>query len=323
MDVFTEIKNYGIAAIAKQYGYTLDKTGFSPCPACGATTRHTKRKDKRLACIIVQAGNGWVCLQCGVKGDTVDFTARTLLGGKRPTSPGEWRGVLERWTQGNGGRLPPTTVGGLYGAPAASSRPPFKDLMEFWNRSPTLPPPKVAEWLQGKYPTYQIDDVTETGCVRYLPNEEMPEWWPWKYPMMAMLAFDHHGLVQSLHARITGAVKEGTPKSRFPKGFSASGLVLANKSAVSWLRGKMEVPAVVIAEGLTSTLACTMALRKGGKWRWGVLGYTSGSASAIRQMPWDHQDVYVFTDDDKAGEDYAQKISEALPSTVVPRRAKL
>jgi hypothetical protein len=195
--------------------------------------------------------------------------------------------------------------------------------MGFWNIAEQSTPEGYVPWLQDKYPTYSISEIEETGCVRYLPKHDLPDWWPWKYSTMAMLAFDHHGLVQSVHARIVGNVKDGVPKSRFPKGFSASGLVLANKSAVSWLRGKMEVPAVVIAEGLTSTLACTMALRKSGKWRWSVLGYTSGSASAIKQMPWDKQDVFIFTDDDKAGEDYAQRISEALPSTVNPRRAKL
>jgi hypothetical protein len=323
VDVFSEIKQYGIAAIAKQNGYLVENSTFSPCPACGAKTRHTKRKDPRLSCLIVQGGSGWLCLQCQAKGDSVDLLARILNQGIRPTTPDAWRAVLSRWTAGGATRTPPTPSASFLGHPGTLQRPPFRDLMSLWDRCSPNAPESTYKWLLSKYPAYLVEEVEETGCVRWMAKDSLPEWWPWKYPMMTMLAFDYHGLVQSLHGRICGDVKEGTPKSRFPKGYSASGLVLANKSAVSWLRGKMEVPAVVIAEGLTSTLACTMALRKTGKWRWGVLGYTSGSSSAIKQMPWTNQDVYVFTDSDKTGEDYCQRIVEALPTNIQPKRVKL
>lgn len=323
MDIFAEIKSYGISAIAKMYGYEVDKTSFSPCPVCAAETRHTKRKDKRKSCLIVQADNGWMCIQCGAKGDTVDLLVRSLTGGQRPTTPGEWRAVLERWTAGGATRPLPPPRASLLGHSGALQRPPFKAVMELWEHSDPKAPEKTVSWLAKKFANYTIQEIEESGVVRWLPKQDLPEWWPWKYPTMAMLAFDHHGLVQSIHGRICADVEEGKPKSRFPKGYSASGLVLANKSAVSWLRGKMPVPAVVIAEGLTSTLACTMALRKEGKWKWGVVGYTSGSSSAIKEMPWSNQEVFIFTDSDKAGEEYARRIVEALPPTINPKRVKL
>lgn len=325
LDIFSEIKQYGVSSLATQYGYTLDKTGFGPCPACKATHRHTKSHDPRLACLVVQAGQGWVCLQCGAKGDSVDFLARTLNQGIRPTNPEGWRAVLSRWQAGGATRPLPTPRkpqdGAARGLP---DRPPFKAMMEFWNLCSQVPDDRSAEWLKAKYPSYLISELIETGCARWIPKkQERPVWFPWQYPTMVMLAFDQHGLVQSMHGRICADLKPGIPKSRFPLGYSASGLVLGNKSAVSWLRGKMPVPAVVIAEGLTSTLACTMALRKGNRWRWAVLGYTSGSHSAIREMPWSKEDVYIFTDSDKTGEEYSERIASSLPPGINVRRCKL
>jgi hypothetical protein len=323
VDIFSDIKQYGIPSLLEQYGYKIDKSGFAPCPACKASYRHTKRQDPRLACIVVQGGQGWVCLQCGAKGDTVDLVARTLGDGSRPTSPGAWRAVLERWTQGGATRTTPLPSKRQEGA-SPLARVDFKSLMVFWNGLMPTPNAKERAWLEAKYPTYTLEELTETGCVKFTDkNTSYPEWWPWKYPAMMMLSFDSHGLVQSIHGRICAEIEPGKPKSRFPKGYSASGLVLANKSAVSWLRGKVPCTHVIVAEGLTSTLACTMAMRKIGKWRYGVVGYTSGSHAAIKQMHWQNEEVTIFTDTDKAGDDYAQKIVEALPPTIVVKRASL
>lgn len=186
-----------------------------------------------------------------------------------------------------------------------------------------VPRDKNMPWLKSKFPAYELAELVDLGIARWLPKTDNPDWWPWRHEYLACLAFDARGLVQSLHARIAGDVEPGKPKSRFPKGYSASGLVLANKSAVGWLRGKMDIPTVVIAEGLTSTLACSMALRKLGYWKWGVLGYVSGSHSAIKDMPWGNEEVYIFTDNDKTGDAYAERISQSLPSSIHARRMKL
>jgi hypothetical protein len=90
-DIFTNIKAIGIVSIAKHHGLKVseDERAFSPCPACGAITRHTKRSDPRPACVVIHAGSGWQCIQCESKGDTVDLLARLLNGGKRPADPPE------------------------------------------------------------------------------------------------------------------------------------------------------------------------------------------------------------------------------------------
>jgi 5S rRNA maturation endonuclease (ribonuclease M5) len=92
---------------------------------------------------------------------------------------------------------------------------------------------------------------------------------------------------------------------------------------VGWLRGKIKIANVVIAEGLTSTLAVSMAMKKLGRINFGVFGYTSGSQSCIKDMPWDGQTVYVMTDNDKAGNTYAEKIEACLPPSVHVRRGTL
>lgn len=330
-DIFSSIKSYGVAALAAHHGLTVqaDKS-FGPCPACGAKHRHTKRHDPRLACIIVQSGNGWECIQCNAKGDTVDLVARLYNGGKKPSRPDEWRAALERFRLGGAVTLPPpvrnpleSNARGLPDGSAAMVRPPYPDVMALWNRSLLVPPDRVRGWLVKKFPNYTIEQLMDAGIVRFMPKHDNPDWWPWGYDFMAMLAFDHHGLVQSIHARVCSEPEPGRPKSRFPKGFAASGLVLGNKTAVSWLRGKMPMSQVVIAEGLTSTLAATMAMRATGKWDWGVLGYTSGSNKAIEQMPWTNQTVYVLTDNDKVGDMYAEKIMSVIPAGLNLRRGKL
>jgi hypothetical protein len=195
--------------------------------------------------------------------------------------------------------------------------------MSMWGRATILAPNPVREWLQGKFPKYTLEQIMDTGVVRFPMRHDNPSWWPWEHYYMAMLAFDSRGLVQSIHGRICKEPEEGRPKSRFPKGYSASGLVLANKTAVGWLRGKMPMQNVIIAEGLTSTVAATMAMRATDKWRWGVFGYTSGSNKAIEQMPWDGQTVYILTDDDKTGNLYADKIMKVLPGNVNLRRGTI
>jgi hypothetical protein len=326
-DVFTNIKSIGVANIAASHGCTVTSAGFFPCPACGATNRHTKRQDPRPACLVIKEGNAWQCLQCAATGDTVDLLARFLNQGKRPSNPQEWRAVLARWSDSGGGGAMyplPRPVAPLSGqARPLPARPPFGSLMQLWGRAGVEPPKSSLVWLATKFPKYTLTQIVESGVVRWLPRQDNPDFWPWNHSYMAMLAFDHHGLVQSIHGRIIGEPLPGKPKSRFPKGYSASGLVLANKTGVSWLRGKMPVQDVLIAEGLTSTLAATMAMRATGKWKWAVFGYTSGSNSAIEQMPWSGQTVYVMTDNDEPGNLYAEKIMKALPGNINLRRGTL
>jgi hypothetical protein len=324
-DIFQEINSVGVLKVAELNGLEVKDRTFGPCPACGAKTRHTKRHDSRLACLAVQSGYGWVCIQCDSKGDTVDLYARLSNGGERPKGSVAWRAVLSRWKGGGAitplPRSPEAQERAARGLPVALPRPPHTEVFALWGRSYGLPPPQALDWLAKKFPKYTKDQIIEAGVVRFLPRDDLPEWFPWRHGYMAMLAFDHHGLVQSIHGRMTGEPEQGKPKSRFPKGYSASGLVLANKTGTSWLRGKMQVESVVIAEGLTSTLATTMAMRAIGRWDTAVFGYTSGSNSCIKQMPWTNQSVIVMTDNDKAGDLYAEKVLSVLPTNIDVRRA--
>jgi hypothetical protein len=202
-------------------------------------------------------------------------------------------------------------------------RPPYPEVMALWNRSTLFPSKRSVDWLAKKFPRYSVEQIADTGVARYMVSHHDYEWWPWRYDYLAMLLFDHRGLVQSIHGRKTMDVDDGKPKSSFPKGYSASGLVMANKTGASWLRGKLPVEEVIIAEGLTSTLAATMALKVTGKWRTAIFGYVSGSNDCIKQMPWKNQTVYVLTDSDKTGDLYAEKIMSVLPGDINLRRGTL
>lgn len=328
MSWFQDINQRGILATAKALGLevTENPLAFGPCPSCSNKTRHTKRKDKRLACIIVHGGFGFQCLQCGVTGDSVNLLALAVNRGKRPTSTEEWRRVRE---EAERGIIPKIAIYPVKPNVEQFKRPPFKEVMELWHSSAAMPVSRndVDEFLKEKFPSYTKDEILSAGVARFIPRTgSRPDWWPWRNrDYMAVLAFDGLGYVQSIHARIMVPkhLAGDEPKTRFPKGYSASGLVLANKTAVSWLRKKRSVQTVLITEGLTSMMAATMFTRKTGRWDWAIISVMSGSASAFKDMTFDKEKVLIWTDSDKPGDDYANRIAQALPSYVNPSRVRL
>ena len=125
-------------------------------------------------------------------------------------------------------------------------------------------------------------------------------------------AFDANGSFCSLHARAVTQTN-GAPKTLWPSGFQAGGLFMPNRHAVKMMKGEAkELDGVLFVEGITDFLKVTAEAEKDSL-RLAVLGGTSGSFSSAGKLniP-DDIDIYVGTDPDQKGDEYANTIQMQL-----------
>lgn len=320
---FKELNSNGVIAIAERFGYTIHNhpPSVGPCPACESFNRHNKRKDKRLSVNITHGGYGFYCIQCEAKGDAVGFAALHFLK-RKPTNKMDWQEVHAKLAESLSTVPLALTTKAKVVFTSQTDRPDFNQVLDVWNQKlHTLPGKEEEGFVLEKFRGCTLQDVVDTGIIRFQHKGKsvgMP-WWPWtNLPYGHVLCFNERGRVITLHARALVDDKEldGRPKTRFPKGYSASGVLLADKSGVSFLRGG-STPALVLTEGLTSTVAASSFLRRSGRWNWSVVGITSGSTGAIRNIRWPvGLSVYVWVDDDNAGNKYAERIREAVPAHI-------
>jgi len=180
------------------------------------------------------------------------------------------------------------------------------------------PPPE----MENRSPLAELGGL---DVVRVLPPSrrfDWPGWWRvhhqnrWR---VACLAYEPSGLVSSIHAR--SVIDDGREsKTRWPSAGpgSASGLILAGAHGAAWLRGRTEHRILWILEGITDLIAAELVcLREGlteivclsgaagGFGSFGLIGHLSRLDS-----------VYVRTDDDEAGNRYAEKLAQVIPREV-------
>ena len=224
-------------------------------------------------------------------------------------------------------------VGALRSSPSARvatrARPPLAEVERFW----TSARPLVDE----------RDDATDTAARAFLASKGIDPrelsllglarlapswsacavaWWPrsWSKHRLIVRAFELDGRLASVHARAVEPLRADEPKTRWPLGCDARGLVFASPETVNLLAGHAEltreVSSLLVVEGLTDFLVASLmthARERTDRWR-AVVGVTSGSVGAFgglrlpRGLP-----VLVGTDDDPAGETYAGQIARALP----------
>jgi hypothetical protein len=326
---FKELNSNGVIAIAERFGYTVHNhpPSVGPCPVCESLTRHNKRKDKRLSVNITHGGYGWYCIQCEAKGDAVGFAAYHILKRKAVTKQ-DWIEVHQKLSESFNAVPLSLSIKPKLSIVGLTARPDWKQVLSVWNEKlSAIPKSSEHEFILSKFKGCTISDVVDTGIIKFQDRHKSlgVPWFPWSnLPYGHVLCFDEKGRVVSLHARalVSDEELDGRPKTRFPKGYSASGLLLADKSGVSFLRGG-NTPAVVFTEGLTSTVAASSFLRRSGRWNWAVIGVTSGSASAVKAIKYPPLiSAYVWTDVDNAGEKYAERIREAVPAHVNLMRVK-
>tara|TARA_R100000458_G_C8255715_1_gene231863 strand:+ start:49 stop:513 length:465 start_codon:yes stop_codon:yes gene_type:complete len=127
-------------------------------------------------------------------------------------------------------------------------------------------------------------------------------------------AFDAEGRFCSIHARAT-CETNGAPKTLWPSGFQAGGLFMPNRYAVKMMKGSVvEIDGVLFVEGITDFIKVSAVAEKEGL-KLAVLGGTSGSFGSVDKLgiP-DGVDIYVGTDPDLKGDEYARTIQMQLGS---------
>jgi len=317
------------------------------CPACSAPTRHTRTGDKRGAVGLTPDGQGWRCHQCDASGDAVALAAWLALGRGRWSGADALtlraecaaRGLCEGAT---GAPLPSTPPRPLPPLPPVVAppvvRPPASEVAELWSACEGLGAMPawqggpdwcgtVREYLASR--RFDVGTLAGLNVARILPPPERhayPAWWPaawadaWR---LVVPAYEASGALASLHARAVRDVGEG-PKTRWPRGAGAAGLLLACPLGAAFLRGEGPVPStVLVVEGLADTLAAALMLAQAGR-RWPVLGVSSGSTRAVGAVRWPRGVICrVATDPDGTGEQYAAQVRAALPAWVPFARVEL
>jgi len=218
--------------------------------------------------------------------------------------------------------------------PEAPRYPPAAEVKALWDasrplwssKSPDLAPEGTVLAKAQRYCTdrgWAPKDLALLAIARSLPSpkdHQYTDWWPSGWARIWNLitpAFDHKGNMVSIHARAIGDAK---PKTRWPRGFAAKGLLFASPRGLALLRGRPMMWPVVecyICEGLSDFLtmsiwACgrELAIRQGVV----VFGGTAGGFGALAKIRWPEGiHFFIATDDDQAGRGYAKKIIESLP----------
>ena len=320
-------QNLSIVGVAQRLGLGSRRSNsFSPCPACGAEERGSS--DKRGPLGQTRDAKGWRCHVCGAGGDVVDLVSHAIKGDRfRNLTKVDQQEVKTWFTQE--GVVLNNAVKPQPKPPRQRVRPPVLEVAELWKAASPLhrlqdtrPNNKVKKFLLDR--SFDIDLLAQSKIVRVLPekkNYRWPAWWPGTWSSiyrLAVPAFDTNGQLASIHVRAIGD-KQVKPKSRWPKGFEAGGLFLANKQGIELLRGNpsKSLEGLLICEGITDMLrACCSVIHE--NMNIAVLSGTSGSFREMSKIVIPKNlNVYVATDPDEQGEQYASLIHKAVaPHTV-------
>jgi hypothetical protein len=223
-------------------------------------------------------------------------------------------------------------------------RPPGDELRRFMTAAGTVDglAGPGADLLRSR--GLEPDDLAPFDLVRRAPSPESgvhTPWWPrsWSAWGLIVRAYESDGRLASIHGRACD--RAVIPKTRWPRGFDAKGLFLADQAGLALLRGDIdetvELDGVLIVEGLTDFLAAAMwAARRAAPvpptgWkgeplragpRYAVLGVTAGlDVTAVRWPGW--LPVTIATDNDAAGDSYAARIEAGLPPRALVGRLDL
>lgn len=347
---FEQLRDWPISDVAARFGLEVERRGASvsakPCPLCSDETRHHKSKDRRGALGLRPDGTGWRCFQCEVTGDGTALAAACVLGTTRPAKelwPEVRRACAERGLcEPDPHDTRPAPPIRFVPPPSrkkpseAPERPPRVEVLALWNTGTRVDLAAASErpedreaaaYVAGRGLNLGDLALWEPDLCRILPGSDtfaFPTWWPeawascWRW---AVLAYEPNGEVGSIHARAIGDAK---PKTRWPKGCAAGGLMFANARGAAFLRGDASaVDSMQVVEGLSDFVSASLWVHRTGRCR-AVLGVTSGAAKALEHVRWpEHVTCYVGTDNDKDGDRYAAEVRAALSARVTVKRQNI
>jgi len=341
-------KTAPVTAIAAQLQYKRGNgQSLSPCPGCGLLERGSRDK-KRGPVGFSRAEVAWQCHQCGAKGDVVDFVAHHYFQQPLRNLKREEQSVVRDWFAEQGFCTPSGVPSHVQPNPANRPqvnppatkgyvRPPEEELAELWSQTTTIEAAleqpatwsnRLSKWIIGRRFAPRVLD--STGCVRVLPipaEYRYPEWFPHQWGGIYRIAaqcFEPDGTFASIHCRSVSYTKGRQPsgsKTRWPSGYEAGGLLMANESAQRLMRQKPDdgLGGLLICEGITDFMrACEQSFRE--SLNLAIVAGTSGSYKALSKIniPTSIK-IFIATDTDDSGDEYASIICDQLPQHTLYR----
>jgi hypothetical protein len=208
-------------------------------------------------------------------------------------------------------------------------RPPAPEVVDLWKCSAypnqalagSRPDDPLVKWLFKRNFAPRL--LSKIRLLKVTPlgiDYNFPEWWPrqWSYSVRLITpAYEPDGRVASIHGR--SVIKSG-PKTRWPMGYEAGGLWMANRAGVHMMRGmKPDIHGVLICEGITDLMraACQNLEQSLGL---AILSGTAGSFRYVHQtgIPKGAQ-VFLATDEDGTGDQYAKIVVDKLKHNKIYR----
>lgn len=334
-------------SVASALGCTLGKRrDILGCPLCGAERRHPSRHDRRGAIGCRPDDCGGVCHECGATFDAIDLVAAVLhqrrlreLDGDRQRDVVEWiagyLGVEMDSPRARQAAEQRARAPRIAPEPASSRTYPALDAVEaVWSAAgPAIDDIEVAAYLE----TRGVDPVamTDRDLARVIaPTSTLPAWAtfsgsPWTVTghRLVVPLYDSRGRMRSLLARRVGPGE--SPKSIAPAGHTRAALVLACPLArlllatgrtPAWWVAEQRLR-VVVCEGEVDALLVASRFGDGHEHAPATLGIFSGSwtSDLAARIP-DGSEVIIATDDDPAGEKYAEAIVASTRRTVALSR---
>lgn len=342
-----QARQVSLQAAAQDAGLTVARNSMAPCPMCGAVTRGSR--DKRGPIGFSRDGYGWMCHRCGAKGDVIDLVSITSCGNLFRNIDKLQQRSVRAWFSKRGACPPPNGQDFEATQPVRqlpkrdpqqptqnNERPPKEELKALWASTHSIVdgldlPPEFSDNLDDWMIRKEFSPIlcSRLNIVRILPTPTQfnwPGWWPksWSndYRLVAP-AYEMDGTFASIHAR-TCRDQEGKPKTRWPKGCKAGGLLMANPMAVKMMRGdpldfQGDVPGLLVCEGFTDFLRAALTAMNEGLLL-PIIAGTSGCFRHLREakIP-EGLNIFIATDPDEKGEEYADIISKQLAAHPIYR----
>ena len=312
--------SYPLEAIAKALGMKphRSKGRWGPCPSCGAE-KETDKKGKSLTRPPLKfyknskGANVWLCNNhgCNAYGNIFDLVAYKKEG--QPTENVGWKRIRELFETLE---ICERTVENFM-EKKDIEYPPVEEIFAMLKASTPIPKsssPMISRWCKTrgldktKVQAGLIDRNFDCSSLtqKTWHDKTLPWWldkWKKQFPILIPLV-DYKGDLKSLIGRATNADKR---KQSCPLGYSTAELFFANKNARLFLKKEKRPEKIWICEGEVDylTLAQFDQLT--------VIGIRSGSLSHLQLMPWHIcQKVYVATDNDQQGDNFANQIKKLV-----------
>ena len=335
-------KNARISDASLELQYSRGNgTSIYPCPSCGMLERGSNDK-KRGPVGFNRSETGWLCHRCGAKGDVVDFVSFHFFQQKLSNLDRNQQSVVRDWFAEQGYCTPSGVPSHVQPDPKKRPvvtplpsqgyvRPPQDELQSLWSASTSveaaLEQPasfanQLSKWMIDRRFSPKLLDTT--ACIRILPlpnDYKYPDWFSHQWGGIYRIAapcFEPDGKFASIHCRSVAYSRGRQPsgsKTRWPTGYEAGGLLMANPIAQSMMSGKLasSIDGFLICEGITDFMrACEQAHRE--SMRLAIVAGTSGSYKSLSKIKIPEDlNVFIATDSDDSGDDYAAEICDQLP----------